>query len=50
MRGNMIECFLEDRLIVSIGYVGLHTEFYSIDEARQVILFVSLYHHLQEAN
>ena len=44
----MIECFLEDRLIVSIGYVLLHAEFNSIYEAWQVILFVSLHHHLQE--
>jgi hypothetical protein len=44
----MIECFLEDRLIVSIRYVLLHTEFDSIYEARQMILFISLYHHLQE--
>jgi hypothetical protein len=50
MRGNMIECFLEDGFIVSIGNISLHAEFNCIYKARQVILFVSLYHHLQETN
>jgi hypothetical protein len=44
MGGNMIECFLE------VGNISLHAEFNCIDKARQVILFVSLYHHLQETD
>jgi hypothetical protein len=50
MGGNMIECFLEDGFIVSIGNISLHAEFNCIYKARQVILFVSLYHHLQETD
>ena len=46
MGSYVVECFLEYGLIVSVGGVGLQTEFDSIDEARQVIRFVGLHDHL----
>lgn len=50
MRGYMIECLLKNGLIVSVCGVSLQTELDSVDEAWQVIRFVSLHHHLQEGD